>query len=268
MNTPLIKQLCFIGSCLALLSAVAKSQNLPNSLTFTVEGSFINGTSESTNRILLADNDLTNGYESGFDLKDAPTSLSNGGPAGSAAFQWGDAADWSSYPHTSALWFEPVAVTGAAPGEYFNIGYLYYRNGTIVSGTGASYVELALVLNFSDPLGMDPISVAFGKNLINTLNSNDPVASADIVSLQGIAAPINFVDQQGREYALELSFRVDQNTLDGTLSSPTEFRVFEGMQGRGELVGRFVTTAPVPEPSTALLAVIGSLMLFRRRRNG
>jgi hypothetical protein len=266
MNTPLIK-LCFIGSCLALLSAVAKSQNLPGSLTFTVEGSFVNGTAQGPNSILLADNDLTNGYDSNFDLKDAPASLKTSGPAGSAAFQWGDAADWTNYPHTSALWFEPVAVNAVAPGEFFDIGYLYYRNGTIASGTGASYVELALVMNFSDPIGMDPITATFGKNLINTVNSDDPISSADIVSLYENAMPINFVDDEGRGYSLELSFRVDQSTLDGTLSSPTEFRVFEGMQGRAELVGRFVSTEPIPEPSTALLAVIGSLVLFRRRRS-
>ena len=88
---------------------------------------------DGKNSILVADNNLGDGYNPGMDLKDAPVTLDPNGPAGSAAFQWGDASTQSSYPHTSALWFEPIAVTNVAPNEYFNLGNLYYRNGTILS---------------------------------------------------------------------------------------------------------------------------------------
>ena len=72
---------------------------------------------------------------------------------------------------------------------------------------------------------------------------------------------------------MEVTFQVDQDTIDGTLSSQDEFRVFEGGQGSATLLGRF-TTSPigftgqlaVPEPSTALLGALGMFFLLRRRR--
>ncbi len=254
-----------ISLILTLLGFQAKAQNLPGSLSFSVSGAFENGVAQGSTSLLMADNDLTDGYTSGMDLNDAPASLSNGGPAGSAAFQWGNAATSSSYPHSSALWFQPITGNSIIPGESFNIGSLFYRNGTIVSGSGASAVDLALTLNFSSPSGITPMTTVFTSDLINSPNTSDPVASADIVSLRNTVAPLNFSDAAGNQYYLELSFKVDQTTIDGTLSTPDEFRVFEGGQGRADLLGRF-TTCSVPEPSTALLSVLGALALFRRKR--
>jgi hypothetical protein len=249
----------------AILGTSASAQNLPGSLSFTVSGSFENGVGQSSNSILIADNDLTDGYAPGMDLHDAPASLDPTGPAGAAAFQWGVASPQSNYPHTSALWFEPIAAVNVAPDQYFNLGNLFYRNGTILSGTGASSVNLALNLNFSTPSGLPAAMVSFTSDLINSPNTSDAVASADTVSLRNSGAPLNFTDASGNAYFLELTFRVDQDTLDGTLSSQDQFKVFEGGQGRAELLGRFTTT-PIPEPSSALLAVFGLLAVLRRRR--
>lgn len=91
----------------------------------------------------------------------------------------------------------------------------------------------------------------------------------DIVSLRNQAAPVDFLDAAGNRYYFELTFKVDQNTIDGTLSTQDQFRVFEGGQGRAELVGRFTTTpgaVTVPEPSSALMAVFGAFALCRRKR--
>ncbi|MEO8616730.1 MAG: choice-of-anchor K domain-containing protein, partial [Luteolibacter sp.] len=254
-----------IGLILAILDSQANAQNLPGSLSFSVSGAFENGVGQTSNSLLIADNNLTDGYTAGMDLHDAPASLSTSGPAGSAAFQWGMASTSSSYPHSSALWFQPITSSNVAPGESFNIGSLFYRNGTITSNSGASSVDLALTLSFSSPSGIAPVSTVFTSDLINSPNTSDPVASADIVSLRNTAAPLNFKDAAGNQYFLELSFKVDQTTIDGTLSTPSEFRVFEGGQGRADLLGRFVT-APIPEPSTALLSVLGALAFFRRKR--
>lgn len=103
------------------------------------------------------------------------------------------------------------------------------------------------------------------------------MASADIVSLTNHGSAINFKDANGQQYYLELSFKVDQNTLDGTLSTLDQFKVFEGKQGSADLIGRFTTTpmpvgssidntVTVPEPSTALLSLLGTVALFRRKR--
>lgn len=261
--------LTILGIIFAIFEINASAQNLPGSLSFTVAGSFGNGVAEGSNSILIADNNLTNGYAAGMDLTDAPVTLNPAGPAGSAAFQWGTAAGWSAYPHTSALWFEPLSGVNIAPNQYFNLGYLYYRNGTIQSGTGASSVDLALNLNFTNPSGITPATTSFTSDLVNSVNTSDPVASADTVSLRNPGSPLDFTDASGNRYYLELTFKVDQNTLDGTLSTPDQFRVFEGKQGRADLLGRFTTTPGVmaiPEPSSALLAVLGALALLRRKR--
>lgn len=257
--------------CAIVPSQNAAAQNLPSSLGFSIGGSFLNGTAESDTSILITDNDLTNGYRAGFDLKDAPTQLNPTGPNGASAFQWGTPSSTSNYAHASALWFQPLAVSNAVTETSFDLGQLFYRNGTIKSGSGASWVDLALTLSFSQPLGLDPISVVFGNELVNTPNSSNQVASADIVSLKNLAASLNFKDDLGNQYYLELTFKVDTDTIDGTLSTQDQFHVFEGSQGRATLMGRFTvdpvgTNHTVPEPTSALLGGIGLLILLRRRR--
>ncbi|OYV04015.1 MAG: hypothetical protein CFE26_19130, partial [Verrucomicrobiales bacterium VVV1] len=133
-------------------------------------------------------------------------------------------------------------------------------------------VDLSVNLGFSDS-SISPLTVNYTMQLENSLNiDGDPVASADIVRLGNVSAPIEFTDATGNRYYLELTFRPEQTTLDGTLSTQNEFRVFEGAQGSAELVGRFTTTPvsaggpTVPEPSSLLLGALGSMLLFRRRR--
>ncbi len=262
---------CIVVATLATLG-FASGQTLTSNLSFNVDGAFGNGVAQSSNSLLIVDNDLSNGYNAGMNLTDAPSHLNPTGPVGSASFQWGEAATWTAYPHSSALWFTPLSVSGALPEQSFTLGYLNYRNGTIASGTGASSVDLSVNLGFSDS-NISPLSVNYTMQLENTLNGDDPVASADIVRLGNLSAPIEFTDASGNRYYLELTFRPDQTTLDGTLSTQNEFRVFEGAQGSAELVGRFTTTPvsaggpAVPEPSSLLLGALGSLLLFRRRRD-
>ncbi|BCU75931.1 choice-of-anchor K domain-containing protein [Luteolibacter sp. LG18] len=255
---------------LAILIGSSSAQNLPGSLSFEVTGGFSNATAESKNSLLIADNNLTDGYASGFDLKDAPSGMTGGGPAGSAAFQWGKASSSSSYAHPSALWFSPAEVSNVSPEQVFKIADLYYRNGTIVTNTGATSVELTLQLAFSNPSGLSDVTTTFSMDLINTPNGSDPAASADIVKLGNPASALTFTDAQGNTYYLNLSFRPDANTMGNTLSSADEFRVYEGTQGKAELWGQFSTTpaatTPVPEPSAALLGGLATLLIFRRRR--
>jgi hypothetical protein len=264
-----MKSPCFfltvLTAAFAIFSTAASAQSLPGSLSFTVSGSFENGVGQGNDSILIADNNLTNGYSPGMDLKDAPATLNPNGPAGAAAFQWGVASGQSAYPHTSALWFEPIDAIGVTPDQSFCIGNLYYRNGTILSGTGATSVNLALNLNFTTPSGLPVTAVSFTQDLINSPNTSDPIASADTVSLRNTGAPLNFSDSAGNTYYLELTFRVDQNTLDGTLSTQDQFKVYEGGQGKAELLGRFTTT-PIPEPSSAILSVFGLAAVLRRKR--
>lgn len=263
--------LCAVVAPLAM-NGIVSGQVLPGSLNFSVDGDFANAVGTTSSSIMIVDNDLTNGYAPGMDLTDAPSNLNPTGPSGSSSFQWGEAATWTSYPHTSALWFTPLTGSSIAPEQAFSMGYLNYRNGTIKSDSGASSIDLKLNFAFSTP-GVTNFAVNYTMQLENTLNiDGDPIASADIVRLGNLADPIQFTDPAGRRYYLELSFRPDQTTIDGTLSTQDEFRVFEGGQGRAELVGRFTTSpisaggAAVPEPSSLLLGALGSLLMFRRRR--
>lgn len=267
---PFVRVLACVALVVTWLTNSSNAQQLPGSVQMTMSGAFINGEAESNHSVLFYDNDLTDGYGSGFDLHDAPELLATGGPAGSAAFQWGEIPNRSDYSHTSALWFAPLAIGPIGAEESFAIGNLFYRNGTIVQNTGASSVDLALTMSFAAPDGIDPMALTFHSSLINTTNNSNPYSSADIVTLDNSYAPLGFTDASGNAYFFELSFQVDSDTMDGTLSTVDQFHVFEGGQGGAVLLGR-ITTNPfgltgVPEPSSLVLALGGALLGLRRRR--
>jgi hypothetical protein len=249
----------FIAVCL-LSSGVGLAQD--DALNFSLSGSFSRSVPFSKNSVLRTDNHLTNGYVAGFNLRDAPT-ITN--PVGAAAFQWGVGAKGSAYPVASALWFEPEAGIKAIPDENFTLGYLYYRNGTIIADTGARAVNLNLNLGFSPDAGICSQSVSYNLRLIDTINTADRVASADTVCLGTALAPLTFSDAIGNLYSIDLSFRVEPTTLNNTLSTPTAFRVLEGGTGRAELIGR-LTTTPIPEPGSAVLVGVAGWGLLRRTR--
>lgn len=246
---------------LALTTSLATQSNAQN-LGFTVEGSFSNPVKESSKSVSRIDNDLTNGYAPGIDTYLAP-SLVN--PEGAAAFEWGKKASHSPFPHTSGLLFDPNMKITAVPQGEFVFGSLWYRNGTILDKTGMQSVDLTLDFDFEPALGIAPQSVTYGLTLVNTLNTKDAIASADIVQLNNSLAPLNFTDTLGTQYFLEVGFRVDPTTLNNTLSTPTQFRVLEGGNGRADLVGRFTAT-PIPEPGSAMLVGLAALGLLRRSR--
>ena len=206
------------------------------------------------------DNNLLNGVPSV--LNPIPFTAT----AGASAFSWGTAS--SNSTTTSALWFQPGNFSNVTVETPFEIGRLYYRNGTIVSGTGASQVNLNMALTFTNPLLQNPTqNINSTLMMINTPNGSDPIASADIVELGTPASLLTFTDPNNRQYFLQLSFQVDKNATDGSLSDFDTFRVFEGQTGQAVLMG-CVTVAPIPEPGGALLiAAAGMAILLRRRRH-
>jgi hypothetical protein len=239
-------------------TATARSQ----ALDFTLEGSFSNPVKVSAKSVSRIDNDLTNGFNPAIDTFLAPSIVN---PEGAAAFEWGKRASFAPFPHTSGLLFDPSLAVSAIPDQEFVFGSLWYRNGTILDATGAQAVDLTLDFDFAPELGIGSQSVTYGLTLVNTLNTSDPIASADIVRLNNGLAPLNFNDAAGNQYFLEVGFRVDPATLNNTLSTPSEFRVLEGGTGRADLVGRF-SVAPIPEPGSAVLVGLAALGCLRRRR--
>ena len=230
-------------------------------LNGSVSSSFTNPISEppgNSSFVYSIDNNLLNGVPAV--LSPIPFTA----VAGASAFSWGTAAGRND--DTSALWFRPGSFSNVALEAPFEIGRLYYRNGTINSGTGASQVDLSLLLNFSSPLLTNPTqTISSTLMMINTLNTSDPIASADIVKLGSPASLLTFTDPDNRNYFLELSFQVDQNATDGSLSDFDKFRVFEGETGQAVMMGR-VTVAPIPEPGGALLIAAAGMALLLRRR--
>lgn len=245
---------------LAANTLSAQSIGADTLLNGSITSSFSNPVADAARKfVYVIDNDLTNGTASV--LNPIPFSTTTG----ASAFSWGTAS--SNNTLTSALWFEPGNLTNVVPETSFEIGRLFYRNGTIVADTGASQVDLNMKLTFTSPQLQNPTqTISSTLSMINTPNGNDPIASADYVEIGSPASLLTFTDANNRQYYLELTFQVDQNATDGSLSDCDTFHVFEGQTGQAVLMGR-VTVAPVPEPGGAvLIAATGMALLLRRRR--
>lgn len=272
MKIRILQQFIPIISFLGIFALAAPAQVLTGSVKVNSKGSFANpGPSGFSNGLI--DNDLTNGYTSGFDLTDAPTGMSPTGAVGTAAFQWGIAATNSTYNHTSALWFQPLLTTSVPLEQTFNLGYLHYRNGTIAHDSGATSVDLKIALSVTS--GTNTLTVqnlTYHQLLINTQNIGDQISNADIVTLENTYAPLDFTDGSGRRFYLEMTYKPDQTTIDNSLSTSDEFRVFEGGTGTATLFGRITTSnglVTVPEPSGMMLSLLSLACLgMRRHRAG
>ncbi len=151
-------------------------------------------------------------------------------------------------------------------GSIFAFGNLDYFNGTIASTSGANGVDFLVTLALTTPVNTESFDFAF--NLLNTVNTSDPLASADIVELNGAFSTSSF-NYLGTDYTLEfLGF----GTIVGSgYTTVNQFHVLESGSANAQLLGR-ITAAPatVPEPGTIALFGIGLLgmgiLAARRRR--
>lgn len=126
--------------------------------------------------------------------------------------------------------------TGIQPNTWFNVGNVSLLNGEIFNDTAANSVVLALNFNISNPASTGTANIEL--QLINTPNSADRTASADIVKLANPVTDL-VVNIDGINYRLEVSW---QNTNPSTgLVSGNEFLVFEGGTAEGRLRARFVS---------------------------
>ncbi|MEM7147915.1 MAG: choice-of-anchor K domain-containing protein [Verrucomicrobiota bacterium] len=148
--------------------------------------------------------------------------------ANTTFFTWGDSAN--SNPASSLL-FAGQTFLDVSPGEQFLIGTLDYYNGTIWSRTGANAVELMMDLTFYDATA--DTTFDFAIDLLNTVNTDDPWASADYVQLQDVASELTQTIN-GREYFLKLEFG---ETSSNGFSTIDEFHVLENASATGSLYG-------------------------------
>jgi hypothetical protein len=192
-------------------------------------------------------------------------SFTNPGPAsatvtgvGSSRFSWGTG-------DPSSLTFSSTAFD-TLPNTAFKLGTLTYRNGTIGTNTGASKVQFNAGLHFANIPEKDfDISSTF--NLINTPNTSDPIASADIVSigdwgytfnvLEGATATVDIMAMlstgiTGTASGIERGAALfNQNAFD---PSPNFSLNIVGLFN--PTTNGFVTTT-VPLPSTLALLICG-----------
>jgi hypothetical protein len=190
------------------------------------------------------------------------------GPSGMVAvgtgtnhFSWGNPAFGTP---RSSLDFTGLGFA-TETGSIFSFGNLDYYNGTISNGTGADGVDFNVLLALTTPVSSEAYSFNF--SLLNTPNTADANASADIVALGGAFSTSSF-NYGGVDYTLEfLGF----GTIVGAgYTTVNQFHVLENDRATAQLLGR-ITAAPaaVPEPGTIALFGMGLLaigFLAARRR--
>lgn len=178
---------------------------------------------------------------------------------GTNNFTWGDGTSFNSPP--SSLNFTGTAFA-VETNELFSFGSLEYFNGTIADGSEADSVDLSVALSFTIPSGIVQ-NFLYTLSLINTPNTSDPLASADIVNLPGVL-PDTFFEVDGVSYTLEfLGFGAITGSGFTTIDN---FHVLEGQSASTQLLGR-IAVVSVSEPSSLLLLGIGLTGLaFRRIR--
>jgi len=247
-----------------LLTTFAQAQNIPYPSNISPRGSFSNPVGASAGSAYLIDNDLGDGYAAGADTFGTPEPLLLGNaPGGSAFLQSGTPA--SGGAHTSALWFQSYYSTNVGPEITFNVGYLYFRNGSSAAGTGLTGFDLNFALgrppNISLPNNLNPTLVDYAAGLIDTPDTGSAAQNADSIVLEETLFLTNFKDDNGNPYYFKIGFA--DPTSGGSVQSPTVFSVTEGSVTRTTITGVFTT---VPEPSAAALGELGSLVLLRRRR--
>jgi hypothetical protein len=183
---------------------------------------------------------------------------------GSSFFTWGDGTAFGSPP--SSLQFTGTLFSGLFEAE-FSFGTLSYFNGTIAGGTEANSVDLLTTLAFTLPPGITQ-DFSFLFQLINTPNTTDPAASADIVQLGTAFDPTSSFTGGGTEYFLQFT-RFGNVGPGGFITGVDEFHVLEGQTASAQVFGK-LTSSPVnpevPEPCTMLLLGSGLAGLVGLRR--
>ena len=126
------------------------------------------------------------GNSSGIFINPAPGSAVVNG-VGTGSFSWGIGAAGSP---PSNLTFAGKTFEGDFD-ELFSFGTLSFFNGTIFVGTEATSVDLQVSIMLTMPSGVTR-EINQTLTLINTINTGDPTASADLVLLPTSVPEISF----------------------------------------------------------------------------
>jgi hypothetical protein len=185
------------------------------------------------------------GNSTGVFVNPAPGTATVTG-VGTNNFTWG-----SGTPST--LLFTPIIFSGDS-NQVFSIGKLDYFNGAIAGGSGADSVDLSVDIAFSSG---PTINRTASFSLINTTNTSDPIASADIVSLVSggfTLSSFNVFEGQSASADLLVKFTTSGNDI--------QIVGFGNPSGDGFVTGG----TSVPEPFTILGSLIGGTAALRMRK--
>ena len=122
---------------------------------------------------------------------------------------------------------------------FFSIGALHYYNGSSQSGTLADNVRLDTSIRITSPITAGPTVISSQLNLDNTLNTDDPIASADSVFLPKSLPPVTLFTASGMPTTVEPSGF--GNASSGGFTQIDRFFVLEGASASADLFAQVVS---------------------------
>lgn len=171
----------------------------------------------------------------------------------------------------SGLRFDGVGLTNFNSGEIFKVGTLTHFNAVTADGTGASFANLDLTLDFGDPATSQEVELGFG--IFDSPDSSfcffGTPPCPDIISLA--TSNSSSFEVGNRDFTLELigfadtpdgNFIEDLFTPeDGSSSTMLFARLTETTTGTPG------TTTPEPTATIGTLSLIGLYLASRRRKD-
>lgn len=135
----------------------------------------------------------------------------------------------------NVLQFTSQSFANVAPWQKFKLGDFFYHNGSSYYDSHATGVTLAMTINLPDRNAA--LNFNLNLELINTENDPDDAnASADYVKITNLTQNIP-LQINGVNYRIQLEFGA---TDSFGFSSQSQFHVYEGATGQGELLGTFL----------------------------
>lgn len=139
----------------------------------------------------------------------------------------------SGEPNVLAFASQPFS--NVPPGQKFKLGDLFYNNGSTYYDSHATGVKLRMTITL--PERFQTISFDLNLDLVNTENDPDDAhASADYVVITNLAQDVP-LQINGVNYRILLEFGA---TDSFGFSSKSQFHVYEGAAGQGEILGTFL----------------------------
>ncbi len=186
---------------------------------------------------------------------------------GTNTFSWGS-GDPSSLTFTGKTF-------NTSPNTPFDLGTLTFHNGTIDSGSGADGIDFNLSMAFDNvPEKNFNLDTHFG--LVNTPNTDDPIASADYVTIGNYGYTFNVLE--GDTASVDIYATLTTNLMgypagtsaDSLISTgpfdPSPYYILT-IVGLGTPSSGGFTTGVVPEPATLpLVAAVLILAFFAWRK--